>query len=90
MDSDGDGVNDPDDQCPASEVSAKVVLDSCDSGAANVVDADGCTINDQLTEPADSTSSQRAYTRAVRPLLRRLTRTGGIPPQEETAIPSYL
>jgi hypothetical protein len=88
VDSDGDGVNDPGDQCPASEVSGTVVLDGCDSGAANVVDADGCTINDQLTELADSTSSQRAYTRAVRRLLRCLTRTGEITPQEETAIRS--
>ncbi len=89
-DDDGDGVCNVDDTCPASDLSATVVIDACDSGAANAVGPDGCTISDQIADLDAGTSSDRAFTRGVRRLLRRLTRSGVISGADEAAIRSCL
>ncbi|WP_126775154.1 hypothetical protein [Pseudidiomarina sediminum] len=47
-DSDGDGVEDSMDQCPASDSSTTVVFNGVDSGVANPVDASGCSLRDQF------------------------------------------
>ncbi len=84
-DSDGDGVADVDDLCPDSDLSgATVVIAACDSGAANQVDVDGCTVNQQIA--AIPAGSDRQFSRAVRRLLRRLFRSGVITRQDETDI----
>ncbi len=89
-DADGDGVPDGSDQCPASDVGGTVQVDTCDSGVNNRVAADGCTINDEIANLLVTTSNDRQFTRAMRRLLRRLTRTGVITRDEEVGIRSCL
>jgi len=47
-DTDGDGVPDPDDACPNSDLAKTVVIDGCDSGVANHLFDDGCTMADRI------------------------------------------
>jgi len=52
-DTDGDGVADCHDQCPASDTGATVHVGACDSGSPNSVDVHdlpGCTINDSIAD----------------------------------------
>jgi hypothetical protein len=48
LDTDGDGITDDSDGCPDSIVTPSVVIGGCDSGAPNNVDANGCTLADQV------------------------------------------
>ena len=52
VDGDGDGIPDDADDCPNSDLSTTVVIDSCNSGVSNALDANGCTIADQVEECA--------------------------------------
>ncbi len=95
VDEDGDGVCDPgavsqgqsacvgSDACLASNLSATVVVDGCDSGAANDVGADGCTINDQIAGLASSAGNTRLFRRAIHRLTRSLYRSGVITRREK-------
>lgn len=56
-DDDADGVADIEDVCAASDVSATVVVAGCDSGVANTVLADGCTIADRIAACAEEGSA---------------------------------
>lgn len=47
-DTDGDGINDDVDFCPASDLSDTVVVGTNDSGVTNHLDASGCTITDEI------------------------------------------
>lgn len=57
LDSDGDGIPDDEDACSDSDLSATVVIDSCDSGVENQLFDDGCTISDLIEECADDVSN---------------------------------
>ena len=46
LDTDHDGIGDVCDACQNSDLSATVMINGCDSGVANPLDADGCTISD--------------------------------------------
>ncbi len=89
-DADIDGVCDDFDACLGSIVGGNVVVDGCDSGVANAVGADGCTINDQVADVTANTNNDRQFTRAMRRLLRRLFRSGAITRQEEADIRNCL
>lgn len=52
-DDDADGVADVEDACAASDVSPTVVVAGCDSGVANILLADGCTIADEVAACAE-------------------------------------
>ena len=47
-DTDGDGVPDPDDACPSSDLAETLVIAGCDSGVANHLFDDGCTMGDRI------------------------------------------
>jgi hypothetical protein len=47
-DTDGDGLFDEEDSCPKSNLTETVVIDQCDSGVANKLFEDGCTISDRI------------------------------------------
>ena len=51
-DSDGDGVPDPDDECDISDLRSTIVIAGCDTGVANQLFDDGCTMADQIGECA--------------------------------------
>ena len=51
VDSDGDGVQDLDDQCPASDLSGSVIINGLDTGIQNsAANPAGCTFADLVTE----------------------------------------
>jgi hypothetical protein len=47
-DDDGDGVANGDDDCPGSILTSTVWIGDCDTGVANPVDANGCTLADKI------------------------------------------
>ncbi len=49
-DSDGDGVLDGDDLCPASDLDVSVVIEGCDTVVENLLFADGCSLADRVHE----------------------------------------
>lgn len=49
-DTDGDGVSDDVDACADSDLAATVVINGCDTGVTNWVNAEGCSLADQIAE----------------------------------------
>jgi hypothetical protein len=49
LDGDADGVPDALDDCPSSDLASTVVIDGCDSGVANHMSENGCTISDAIS-----------------------------------------
>ncbi len=64
-DSDADGVPNADDMCSASDLTPTVVIDGCDSGAANVLLDDGCSVSDELQQCADEANNHGQYVLCV-------------------------
>lgn len=52
-DSDGDGIMDDQDQCPLSEMSGTVIVGDKDTGVANAIGDDGCSVTDQILQCSD-------------------------------------
>ncbi|MBN8249442.1 MAG: thrombospondin type 3 repeat-containing protein [Verrucomicrobia bacterium] len=76
-DSDGDGVPDAADQCPNSPpVGGIILIDGCDTGVANVLLADGCTIADRLNELAATARNHGEFVRGVAHLKNSLRQLG--------------
>ena len=70
LDTDGDGITDDVDACPASDLSSDVILGACNCDVDNILMADGCTVAD-LTQPVALTGSTN-----VRALLSDVQRVG--------------
>ncbi len=64
-DTDGDGVIDPDDACPNSDLAETVVIHGCDSGVANHLFDDGCTMADRIGECAAGAENHRGFVRCI-------------------------
>lgn len=88
VDTDGDGIPDGEDDCPNSDLSPTVVIDGCDSGVDNELFDDGCTISDNITELADSSTSHGSFTSAVSHLTNELKKDGVISGKQKGAIQS--
>ena len=65
LDSDGDGIIDPEDACPQSDLSPTVVIDSCDSGVENTLFENGCTVSDEIAKCAASAGNHGQFTSCV-------------------------
>ena len=65
VDSDGDGVNDPDDECDFSDLRSTIIIDGCDSGVGNQLLNDGCTMNDQIAACSEGARNHGAFIRCV-------------------------
>ena len=87
-DEDGDGVQDNEDQCPNSELSATVVVDGCDSEVTNTVFPSGCTLADLLADCTDKVRKHRKFVRCVARLTHTMKRIGIITGQQKDAIQS--
>jgi von Willebrand factor A domain-containing protein 7 len=48
-DSDGDGLPDDADECPASDLRTTLMIGNCDTGATNISDSQGCSLSDRIT-----------------------------------------
>jgi hypothetical protein len=64
-DRDGDGIPNPLDACPDSDLSDLVVIDGCDTGVANTLLDDGCTINDLVAQCAADPGNHGDFTSCV-------------------------
>ena len=85
-DSDGDGVLDSDDACPNSDLAPTVVIDGCDSGVGNALDATGCTISDLIAEIAAGAKNHGGFVSGVAHLLNDLKKAGVISGGDKGAI----
>jgi len=87
-DSDGDGVADVEDACPASDLSPTVVIDGCDSGVGNPLFPDGCTISDLVSACAAAAGNHGQFVSCVSSLTNDLKSAGVISGEEKGAIQS--
>lgn len=87
-DSDGDGIEDDLDECPNSDMSDTVIVDSCDSGIANTVLSDpvGCTVTDEILWLADDAKSHGQFVSQVDKFLLGLQKDGLLLPKEKSSI----
>ena len=75
-DDDGDGVPDDQDECPDSDLSETVIIDSCDSGVGNILVENGCSISDLINQCADGAESHGKFVSCVSRVTNGL-KTGG-------------
>lgn len=88
LDSDGDGVINPNDACPNSDLSQTVVIDGCDSGVENILFENGCTISDKIAQCAVTAGNHGQFTSCVSHLLNELKGQSVIQGSEKGAIQS--
>jgi hypothetical protein len=72
LDADGDGIPDALDRCRGSDLSERVVLGRCDSGAGNDLDVDGCTITDRVAAITAGASNRGQFVGRVVQLWHEL------------------
>lgn len=65
LDSDGDHVCDADDSCPQSDLDATIVIGTCDTGVANQLLDNGCTMSDQIEACQQSAFVHGMFARCV-------------------------
>ena len=70
QDEDDDGVCDAEDACPESNMADTIVIGTCDSGVANLVLDDGCTMADRITDCASDESNLSSVMLCVMQLTR--------------------
>lgn len=85
-DSDGDGFTDDEDACINSDLSPTVVVNGKDSGVANTLLADGCTISDLISAAAAGSSSSKEFKKAVSRLLDGLVAEGVLSRKDKSRI----
>jgi hypothetical protein len=76
-DSDGDGVCGDVDGCADSDVSETIVIDGCDTGVANQVLDDGCTMADEIAKAA-AAGNHGQFVSAVAHLTKAWMKAGRI------------
>ena len=86
--SDGDGVPDGVDSCLGSNLSPTVVIDGCNSGVANTLFTNGCTISDQIGACAAGASNHGGFVSCVAHTTNGLKKSGVISGAQKGAIQS--
>jgi hypothetical protein len=89
-DTDGDGVPDDQDACPASDLSTTVVIGGCDSAVTNTVFPSGCTMNDLMTDCADGATNHQQVDRCIAKLTDKMEQIGIITSGQKAAIQHCL
>jgi hypothetical protein len=87
-DADGDGVPDDEDECLDSDTSETVVIDGCDSGAANLLGDNGCSISDGIALCGDAADNHGQFQSCVGDLAQDLMNAGVLTGSERGAIQS--
>jgi hypothetical protein len=85
-DADGDGIPDSEDACPNSDLRATAIIEDCDSGLANVLFTNGCTISDLITQCADGVNNHGEFVSCVADLTKNLNGAGTITGRQKGAI----
>ena len=89
LDTDGDGINDDEDECPNSiGVGGTVIIGDCDSKVDNVVFENGCTMSDLIQAVADESSNHGQFVRGVSHLTNQWKKDGILTGKEKAAIVS--
>lgn len=88
FDTDGDGIPDDQDACPASDTTPTVIIDGCDSGVANTFPEQGCTISDKIGQCAEGAQDHGKFVSCVAKLTNDLKKAGIITGQQKGAIQS--
>ena len=76
------------DACLASSQRATLVIDGCDSGAPNVVGADGCRFSDLIDQCADGARNHGSFASCVARVTNDWKARGLISGQQKGAIQS--
>ena len=88
-DSDGDGVIDEDDACPASDLSqSTVVLGTCDSGVANTFFPNGCSVLDLAGQCLANAKNHGKFVSCVSKMTNGLKKSGVITGNQKGKIQS--
>jgi hypothetical protein len=90
VDSDGDYSPNDQDNCPDSDLSETVVIDGCDSGVANTLLPNGCTILDHIAECRADSRNHGEYVSCVSHLTNDLKHKGVLTVREKGAIQSCV
>src|SRR5215210_1610242 len=85
-DADLDLVPDDQDSCLGSNLGTNVVIGSCNSGVANTLFANGCTISDQIAQCAASAASHGGFVSCVSQFTNSLKKNGTITGAQKDAI----
>lgn len=88
FDTDGDGIPDDQDACPASDTTPTIIIDGCDSGVTNLFPEEGCTISDEIAECAEGAKNHGKFVSCVAKLTNDLKKDGIITGQQKGAIQS--
>ncbi|MEA2463098.1 MAG: hypothetical protein QOJ98_845, partial [Acidobacteriota bacterium] len=68
-DHDGDGYADDNDTCATGDARPTVILDACDSGAPNIIFADGCSLTDKIVALHAAAKNHGQFMAAVGKLI---------------------
>jgi hypothetical protein len=85
-DFDGDGVPDDQDRCRASDLSADVVIDGCETGVPNSTLPLGCTISDRVSACGEDVETRGGFVSCVSFLANALKEDGILTGQQQGAI----
>ncbi|HEX2834058.1 MAG TPA: lamin tail domain-containing protein [Thermoanaerobaculia bacterium] len=89
-DHDGDGFADDQDNCATGDARPTVILDGCDSGVANPVNANGCSLTDQLTALHAAAKNHGQFVSSVAKLLNEWMKNGVITGAQKGALESCV
>jgi hypothetical protein len=87
-DADHDGVCGDQDACPASDPSATIVIDGCDTGVPNKPLDGGCTMADEIAKLASESSNHGQFVSAVAKLTNDWKKAGVITGSQKARIQS--
>ena len=87
-DSDCDGIPDEHDDCPNSDLSQTLVIGGCDTGVANALLDDGCTIADLLVACEELARNHGDYVKCVAFVTNELKKDGVISGKDKGRIQS--
>ncbi|MFN0094796.1 MAG: thrombospondin type 3 repeat-containing protein [Dehalococcoidia bacterium] len=86
QDSDGDGIDDADDACPASTLTPTVVIGGANTGVPNILLPDGCSIADLIAAAAATATNHGQFVSAVAAVTNMLKDAGYITGAQKGAI----
>ncbi|OZB05249.1 MAG: hypothetical protein B7X54_05920 [Idiomarina sp. 34-48-12] len=89
-DSDGDGINDDVDACPASDISRTVVIDFTDTGVSNSVDSTGCSVTDKILACQADAKNRGDFVSCASHLAKQLRKEGVVSNSEHGALLRHL
>ena len=85
-DSDHDGIPDQDDECPASNLEATIIIAGCNSRVKNQLFSNGCTMSDEIAQCAIDAKNHGAFVRRVAHLTNDWKAQGIIKDKQKGAI----